>query len=251
MTPSRCGVYSFPKSGNTWARIFLTSLFKAEKAIKVVPDIYEGKIDGAPVTAGNGELWQFYKSHAREEVVTFNGTPIENNLIVFMIRNPLDVFCSQLNYVAKGFVNDRGGIQIPFESAEQARDTGRIQELFSAFTAFGTLTPRFLDAGSWMENSRYWLDRAANNDNVLVLRYENMLDDFVGETSPLAKYFGFTTEDIKAAYSATEPRTNDNGNFFWKKSQRTYLEFLNPAQVERFCQIHEEVLKLSGYQDYY
>lgn len=247
----RCGVYSFPKSGNTWMRFVITALFNEKRAIEVVPDIYEHGVNGRPVRTEEGEEWLFYKSHSQKIVERWDGTKIRNDLIIYIMRNPLDVFCSQLNYLLNNFDPERGGLEVGCASVDKARENGLINEYFSAFTVFGTLMPKFLEAGSWMSNTRYWTGAASNNRNIILIRYEKLLENFEEEMEPILDYFGFGESDAMNALKVSNNRTNDGGKFYWKKKQGTYKEYLTETQVSRFVELHRDILSFTGYDKYY
>lgn len=146
--------------------------------------IYIDGIDGEVLINSSGEKWRFYKSHSAEEIVRFKGIDIFNDLIIYIIRNPLDVFCSYLNYLFN-FAPHRGGIQLYCESIDQAKKDGLIDEFFSAFKVYGTLNPYFYDTKSWMENVEYWLNRSANSEQIIVVRYEDLVENIYETMNPI------------------------------------------------------------------
>lgn len=248
----RCGVYSFPKSGNTWMREIIRALFQVDKDImEVVPDIYRHGVNGLRLTAPNGETWSYYKSHAAHELQYHGGAPVANAFILYMLRNPMDVFCSQLNFLLRKYDPTRGGIQIPCESLEEACQTGLLDDFFSSFVVYGTLMPFFVETRSWMENARLWLEKARESDKICVIRYEDMLKDAQVALKPMLDRFGFSDEDLTRALHTAEQRTNDGGQFFWKKKAGTYKQYLNAGHVEKFLRHHGDVVIMAGYKNYY
>ena len=73
----RCGIYSFPKSGNTWMRELIRALFEIDEPTSTaIPDIYENGVDGKVVLSNSGQQWKFYKSHSKSEVVSHQITQL-------------------------------------------------------------------------------------------------------------------------------------------------------------------------------
>jgi len=252
MKTRRCGIYSFPKSGNTWMREVIRGLFRANENINdVVPDIYEKGLTGQTLINNRNERWCFYKSHSAKELINYQGTAVTNDLIIYIIRNPLDVFCSQLNYLLKGFSPTRGGMQLGCTSIDEAKNEGLINDFFSAFIVFGTLMPYFHDAGSWMENARFWIEKSNNSDKVIVVKYENMIRQFDESMQPFLFKIGKNQADLRTARELADKRTNDGGKFFWKKKEGTFNEYLTKEQINKFISFHSSILELTDYQDYF
>lgn len=252
-SPKRCGIISFPKSGNTWFREIVRAVYGSNESVKkVAPDIYEDGIDGLRMSSSNGQSWVYYKTHSAQETLSYKGTPVRNDLVIYIVRNPLDVFCSQLNYLLQGFdANRRGGIQIHSESMEDAVGNGMMSEYLSAFTVFGTLMPFFIDARSWMQNVRYWTELAKKDDRVIVIKYEDMIKDLGAALAPFLDKVGLTSVDIAKVFSVADSRTQDGGRFYWSRSDGSFLKYLTRPQIDRFLAFHGELISASGYDDYY
>ncbi len=246
----RCGIYSFPKSGNTWMRELLRAIFDiSDSTSDSIPDIYEKGVNGKTVIADDGQKWMFYKSHSKNEVTKYKEQQIKNDLIIYIVRNPYDVFCSQLNYVLRGFEKNKGRLIVTCESVDEAKEKGVIDDYFSAFSVYGTLDPYFWDAGNWIENVSYWLKRADESKNVIVIRYEDMVSDIVTALKPITEALGVDEEKITSAFKLADSRTNDGGKFFWKKSSGTYRRYLNKRSIEKFKIFHSDIIETLGYTD--
>lgn len=244
----RCGIYSFPKSGNTWMRELIRALFEIEESTSTaIPDIYENGIDGKVVLSNSGQQWKFYKSHSKNEVVTYQNNSVVNDLIIYIVRNPYDVFCSQLNYVLRGFEKNKGRMILTCKSVDEAADLGVIEEYFSAFTVYGTLDPYFWDAGNWKENVSNWLDKASKDERVIIIRYEDMVENIFKALAPVTQRLGLSSDKINSAFQLADTRTNDGGKFFWKKSSGTYKSYLLEKNINNFKKYHSDILEPLGY----
>ena len=233
-------------------RHIIRGLFNASENInEVAPDVYQDGIDGVILTNSKHENWCFYKSHAAQELFEYQGNTVVNDLIIYIIRNPLDVFCSQLNYVLSGFSPDQDGSQFGCESIDEAKRTHLLDDYFSAFLVFGTLMPFFESARSWMQNTQYWVEKSRTQNNVIVVKYEDMINQLSLAMKPVLTYVGKTQADLFIAAKIANANSNDDGKFFWKKSEGTYREYLSKEQIERFVSTYSNSLKLSGYENYF
>jgi hypothetical protein len=243
------GIYSFPKSGNTWIREVVHSLYVNQPANNIVTDVYEGRIGTHVVKGPDGADITFYKSHGCRECLQQGPRAIVNDAVVYIVRHPLDVFMSQANYIGKNFVRDRGPLEVSFTGLNDLKERGLMGDFFSAYTIFGTLMPTFQDAGSWMDNARHWLTMAPTDRRVVVLRYEKLITDFAAEFRPVADLLGFTHEQVSAALSSANDRCNDGGNFFFRKETGYFREYLSDEQIAKFQRLHRDVLDTVGYSD--
>ena len=230
-------------------REILRAIFEAEdKTSDVIPDIYEKGVNGQQLKADDGQVWSFYKSHSKNEVKRNSGVEFENDFIIYIVRRPHDVFCSQLNYLLRRFEKNRGGILLSAESVDSAQQQGMISDLFSAFCVYGTLDPYFIDAGNYVENVTNWLEiQNKEPERVMFIKYEDMTRDIVEALSPLADKLGISRKRLENAAKLAEQRTNDGGKFFWKKQSETYKEYLSPTDIAKFAHYHGELLNRLGY----
>lgn len=248
----RCGIYSFPKSGNTWMREIIRGVFKVGDNIReVVPDVYQGGIDGLILNNHKKEQWRFYKSHSAKELVKYQGNVVKNDMVIYILRNPFDVFCSQLNYLLRGFSKNNGGIQLGCASIDEAKQNGMINDFFSAFLVYGTLMPFFQDAGSWMENVRYWIKKSRAVNNVIVVKYEDMIKQVDVAMLPVLEHIGMDLGCLSEAMDLAATRTNDGGKFFWKKKEGTYRDYLENEQIKRFLTLHSQIIQMCGYSNHF
>ena len=240
-------VCSFPKSGNTWLRHVIGHLFNCGPIEKFIPDMYTDVLFSEPIRTQKGEFF-FYKSHSAKLNDIVNHTERKVNFVIHIRRNPLDVFCSQLNYVSKkvtGFAENN--IDIPVPSAEELKGTEELDLLFHAFCAFGTLMNNFKDAGSWFRSNTFWYNMSLQHAHIFSIRYEDLLEDPVKTLAFFEKLFGVSSKDIALAMEKAELATKIDGKFYWKKSAGTHKDFLNENAIRLFSKIHGATCKHLGY----
>lgn len=240
------GVYSFPKSGNTWMRHILGKALKLENIYKQIPDAYTDPIWDKAIDVG-GRSMIIYKSHSKNELKNIQGREFENDLLLYIVRHPLDVFCSQLNFVSDNVMSD-GKIMLPCESVSAIVEQGTLDLFFGAFCTYGTLQPTFADAASWFVNAEQWRARAnAEPDRVFVVRYEDMMNQGAAALAPFGKELGLTEADLAASMEDARASTKPDGKFFWKQKTGNYKDLLSEDMIERFETIYKDRLTPLGY----
>lgn len=238
------GIYSFPKSGNTWIREFIHSLYVNYRVEEnIVPDFDLSQGLGPEVMSPNAESWCFYKSHSHCEINV--GEP--NDLIIYVLRNPLDVFCSQLNYVLLDLSKQGEALNLVCADVDDAHAKSLIKHFFGAFMVFGTLMPTFGVAGGWGKHVSYWINRSFVDSRIVVLRYEDLLSDFHKFTDRITDRLGFNHQKVEEALCSANERCNDGGKFYWKKSSSNYLNYLSDELINEYVCNNIELLKFTGY----
>jgi hypothetical protein len=173
----RFWVVSYPKSGNTWMRFVLFHIeFARSPANSRELDAFMNSKSPAPPAE------RFKKSHAHAEALT---SAIDDaDRVISIVRHPLDVMQSSLNY---------------------ARLTGEIDEAgeaawLDAYSAAGG-NPMWMDkpflAGRWADNVESW--RRWSRTPILRLTYEDFLADPSAGARALAAFVG---RDMSAAHVA-------------------------------------------------
>lgn len=155
--PECIWISSYPKSGNTWLRFIITAAIFGEIPGSafieaVIPDLYRGI-----------NIWQYWdqapikmaKTHFEAENHFDITAGLENRIgrqrVIYVVRNPLDVACSQLRFEGHG---------------------GNVIDRF--IEQGGSYQYRENGFGWWAEHVSSWRDRIAPEDT-LFLRYEDML----------------------------------------------------------------------------
>lgn len=238
------GLYSFPKSGNTWLRQILAGAAGQPMAL-AVPGIHRHHILGEPVSIGE-KSFRFYKSHGRQEVTMLQGQQMANDGIIYVMRHPLDVFLSYLNYLSDN-VKGAHRYRIPCSSVEDVIARGDLDIFFSVFLAFGTLAPGFEDAGSWFENVAYWTGRAAHDKRVIVIRYEDMHRDLMEALKPVATLLKVDIKYLAPGVEFARERTRLDGRFFWKQKVNNYKDLIPSELISRFDRHHGDLVRHLGY----
>ncbi|MBC9867677.1 MAG: hypothetical protein F7O42_07315 [Opitutae bacterium] len=163
-----CWLVSYPRSGNTWLRFIAANLIFRNKEITfktiddLIPDIY----------ARNS--WRIERQKPPR---VFKSHEPYNNLygnVVYMVRNPFAVCNSYFRYLLK-------------TGAYENED-----DFDSYFSKF--LKGKLDDYGSWKENVASWIYPRKNNRNFLLLNYELMREDPIGEVGRLAKFLGIESD---------------------------------------------------------
>lgn len=234
------GIYSFPKSGNTWVRWIIASLYKVD--IGKIIDTHQVNINNA--FALNGI--HYYKSHKDR----LHKLPITGHhfACIHILRHPLDVFCSQLNFLSKN-VAPSEQILVKYDSVEEVLEKGLIELFFGSFFLNGTLQPRFVDSGDYFTNADYFVNNTQHTFDfpVFNLKYENLVENTVEEIWPVAEFLGFSLTQLEDALEIAGIKTQQNGKFFWKQRKENFKDILPKKLIDIFYENFEEELKNLGY----
>jgi len=242
------GVYSFPKSGNTWMRHIIGKSIGDGSAYEVVPDIYTNPIWEHPVSL-NGVETVFYKSHSKNETTQAHGRQFTNDFVLYIVRHPLDVFLSQLNYVSDN-VTANPNIKTPCKSVDDIVAAGDLDLYFGAFSVYGTLQPQFADAGSWFDNALAWKSRAeADPDRVFIIRYEDVVNRKAEALEEVMSRVGITPEQLALGFDTAAAQTQPDGKFFWKQKAGNFLDTLPDYMIKRYCSMFRSELAKFNYDE--
>ena len=246
------GIYSFPKSGNTWIRTICVNVLDIPKTSKItdglyLPDIHKNQPLGKAVEV-YGNKYYLYKSHTAHEVSNISGQPIKNDVIIHIRRNPLDVFLSYMNFQSSQVTNN--AIH-KFESVDAIHGTKLFNDYFSAFTILGSMDRFIATSRGYIDSNLNWVTKAsetANSSRIFCVKYEDMLEDLPKTLSPIFERLKVP----KAVYTnaLTNMRKPEiNGKFFWKMKSGYYTEYLSKDQIQHYLELNEEALKVIGYYD--
>lgn len=248
------GIYSFPKSGNTWMRHIVSALYFNE--ISSIPDLHQKAIADAKIAKlGTGEKVKFYKSHTATIVQNNNGREINHSAIIYIYRHPLDVFLSYVNFLRKEVGGNQGPIlkNINFTSVEDAIANGDIELFLDAFILYGTVQPSFLAANSWFQNVENWtsgpsVKQRGKEVPVVAIRYEDMMSQGVDALEAVRGLLGASRDEMEKAMGAAGENTRINGKFFWKQKAGNYKEMLPERLVRKFDRYHGDRVRALGYE---
>lgn len=263
---------SYPKSGNTWFRSFLTALLK-EKEVDLNQMVSDGIFSGKNYMENILDLNSDYLSRQQIESyqrITFShlsatskkrlfikvhdaftysqvdGLPLipekPTQMAVYLLRNPLDVVLSLANHIGK--------------STEKAMGKYIINP-------FGSLANEqfYQPLGTWSMHVESWLEKPAFP--VHFMRYEDMKAKPFETFKAAVEAIGMevTDEQIQGAIEATEfeklqKKEQEKGfkekaiptsNFFFKGQVGRWKEELTPAQIERIRTVNEPMMRYFGY----
>jgi hypothetical protein len=272
-------IASYPKSGNTWLRIFLYQLMRIVGGYPADDhdlhqldrsSIYEARLSGLFEQFLDKKLsqatWQEVASvrakvHAAiaerapsiAVVKTHNllgrmlGHPIINMSVtagaIYVVRNPLDVALSLVSH-----------IDAPLDTAIAIMATKGHRSALNDDLA-GELW------GSWSEHVESWTIRP--NPALLVIRYEDMIDAPTKHFASVADHLGqrFTRAQIEEAIALSSfdrvreqeavqgfrERSEHADRFFRVGRAGQWREKLSGGQVKRIVDAHGNMMKRFGY----
>jgi hypothetical protein len=272
-------IASYPRSGNTWVRIFLHHLLRIKRGLPAG----EGEIDriteSSPNIAGNVELFTRFMGKpvagasmqdvvlARPKVAEAMArqasgvlmvkthsvlgrvfdTPLINLGVsvgaIYVVRNPLDVAISLAEHSSRP-------IDATITSMAAHLNASTSTDLFAAEIW-----------GSWSENVRSWTENAPQV--VKVVRYEDLIEDPVAQFTALAEHMriGAAPAEIDEAvrlssFAELTKRGVSGGaagrlawidGFFRAGRAGQWKEGLTPEQVRRIVADHREEMARFGY----
>jgi len=265
-------IASYPKSGNTWTRAFLTSLITGglkdglDTLSQVIPDensgnFYKRYLQKPISEASNAELarirpyahrdmaqkaqnFLLLKTHSMVAIHhgTHTITPEVTAGAIYLVRNPLDVAVSYSEFRGRD-------IDLTIDLMHQS---GR--ELDRPKNA------GYEVAGSWRENVESW---TKPHDRILVIRYEDLIDNAEAEFTRVVNFLKMKVSEARIAAAvadsafdklkATEAKAGfveyplEGKSFFRSGRTGEWRERLNEAQVARIVRANGPVMKRFGY----
>ena len=272
-------IASYPKSGNTWMRVFL---YHMQRLMAGLPreendlhhldrsSTYEARLYGLfeqflgkPLATATREDVARIRPQVQATIAqrtggvalikTHNvlgqlgGVPIINLQVsagtIYIVRDPRDVALSLTNHLGA-----------PIDEAIEVLNTpgyGTQNRTESAFEIWG----------SWSEHTLSWTMRP--HDAVLVVRYEDMIADPVGSFTAVAKHLRQkpTPEQVSEASDLStfselrdqeskvpfRERSEASEVFFREGRAGEWQEKLSAAQVQRIVDAHGEQMQKFGY----
>ncbi len=244
------GLYSFPKSGNTWLRAVIagaTGMPMGPGVMqKYVTDTHFGKAMENPWSF-QGTDWYFYKSHHAQLLTTDQNDPLVTDKVVHIYRHPLDVFMSYLNFVSRN-VSPKAGKALPFQFDKVEDLTPeQLETLFAIFVEHATLVPQNKVFGNVFTHVSNFRKLGEEQLPVYQIRYEDLYDNFEGVVSGMCDFLGLENVDMNTVYRTADRRTKQNGKFFWKRQKENFRNFLTDEQVTRFVTRWGDEMAALGY----
>lgn len=271
-------IASYPKSGNTWARIFLHNLFRVIENPDAPPqDInrlheftdwelrpadYDKLLGTASLEATPVEIAEaryrvqtrlaaskpgpfLVKTHnAVANVAGFATVNVDVTLAaIYLVRNPLDVAISYAHH--SGISIDRTIASMEDEKLITSKSRLNVYEFL----------------GSWSFHVASWL--SLPHRPVCLMRYEDMLADPVATFTALAKYLRLKASAVQIAaainmsrfseLAAQEERGGFNERpkqapkFFRSGKAGQWREVLTPEQIRAVVSAHAPMMQRCGY----
>jgi len=265
---------SYPKSGNTWLRVFLHNLFRdpnepydinklhefcsadyvaawyqqilqkpslemtPEEVATVRPQVHEALTRVHPDTVFCKTHNALVVSHG-SEMITMTHTAGA----IYVIRNPLDVVISYAHHYGLDIDTAIEALNLPGQTMPNSK-----QHVYQIF-------------GSWSENVKSW---TANPHPALhVVRYEDMTSQPLETFGSVAAFLGLrpTRQRLERAIqnssfgelqkqeseSGFEERSDKSDRFFRKGQVGQWRDILTPAQVDLLVENHKEQMQRFGY----
>ncbi|GAB3430690.1 sulfotransferase domain-containing protein [Massilia solisilvae] len=275
------GIYwlaSYPKSGNTWFRSFLTNL-QADGDTPVDIDSLGSGIASSrawldavlgfdTADLGHDETERVrpavYDWSSRQPAPTYHkihdafihtvdAEPLVGRAgtlgALYILRNPLDVAPSFANHLGKSIdhaIARMGDPEFALAARKRRLDSQVRQRLLS-----------------WSQHVESWVD--APDLNLLVIRYEDMLDDPIDTFTRAARFLHLPDDPARIEKSVRfsdfkvlaaqetrggfRERPPESTRFFLSGKSGTWRDRLTDAQVERIVADHRAVMRRFGYLD--
>lgn len=236
------GIYSFPKSGNTWVRSILGALLKHGK--QDVPDLHLHSLSDGGVYNG----FRFYKHHSGHFLTEWNGETLNTTHVIHIRRNPLDVFLSYLNYQSN---NVRGTALIPYETVEDIQGTDLFDMYFQTFTLTGHVDQFQRVTKDYFSNNLFWMNYCKNHENAVSIRYEDLLRDTEKTLGFLNGWLDLEPGQLTDLIEKASGQTVKDGKFFWKQQEKNYLNYLSDEQIALFLKYRGDDTAKIGYGQNY
>lgn len=266
---------SYPKSGNTWLRVFLANLILDEPeplALKRINEVCSSEpnevwfkpLAKKPVSELSEKKIAELRTRAQEHAVGLNknimpmkthslcgkdhGYPIISVKatigVIYIVRDPRDVAISAADHY--GLTIDQA-IEMMADHRARGRGTpgNTVHELM----------------GSWSDHVRSWTSWKPTPK--MLLRYEDMLADSLGQLGAVARKLGITqdAERIRRAvefssFKALQVQEAESGfiekslhsrRFFRAGRAGGWRDTLSPAQATAIESIHGEQMRRFGY----
>lgn len=270
---------SYPKSGNTWFRSFLSALLtKQELNLNkmYIRDVFSGKklvedildTDSDSLTPQQIELYQrltfqylsdtssnhlYVKIHDAFTFSAFDGLPLipeePTRLAIYLLRNPLDVTLSLANHLGRDY-----------DSVIQNYINNPSGFFGNSFTTNNQFSQPLL---TWSQHVESW--KTYPTFKVHFIRYEDLKTNPFEVFKEAVQLIGLnhTDDEIRAAIEATSfeklkkieqekgfrEKLLPASTFFFKGETGRWKQELNTKQIQQIKKINEPMMREFGYWD--
>ncbi|MFC2152305.1 sulfotransferase domain-containing protein [Bacteroidota bacterium] len=271
---------SYPKSGNTWFRVFLTNLLSNSDTPANINDLKETSISSSRkifdeytglsasdltfkeidklrpevyrMQSKESEELLFKKVHDQFYYINRNQSlfPLEiSKGVIYIIRNPLDVLVS-----------------FSYHSAQSINKM--VLTLNNSNFAFCDKNDKLQNQlrqiiGSWSDHVKSWTEQT--DIPVHIMRYEDMINNTFDVFKKAVKFLGLDEKDkkikdsiIKSDFSILSNQEKQEGfkekmikskSFFRKGKISDWRNYLNQKNINEIISNHKEVMNKFGYID--
>jgi hypothetical protein len=269
---------SYPKSGNTWIRVFLTNLIQHKTGLANINALLPSTIASSRNLIDNqlgidtslltdveieelrplayealSDSYQEVQFHKIHDAYTFSADskplipPICTNKALYLVRNPLDIAISManhMNYSIDAAINDLNNSEF---CLNKSKKTGHRQ-----------VKQRLL---TWSEHVKSWTKQTTFE--VLTVKYEDLLFNPILHFNLICTFFqlSYSEEDLilaieKSKIQSLQEQEKEQGFteknpgsdlFFRKGIKDEWQNVLSPEQVEKIVTAHYKVMDLFHY----
>lgn len=271
---------SYPKSGNTWFRMFLANYLK-----NATEPVTLDEIESTPIASNERDFEEIvglnpfelmpdevdlyrpdiYRELSKEAeesgkvnykkvhdayTLNKNGEPLfpeeVSKCAVYFVRNPMDVCVSYANHSATEIKKTFEKL-FDEESSMAGKKRGQLRQILM----------------SWKSHVKSWKDQALIP--VQIVRYEDMQQKPVETFGDIIRFLelDYHPERLERAirnsdFKLLQEMEQEHGfkekmqkceNFFWKGKIGNYRDFLSKKQVDRIVEYNFDVMKEFGYID--
>jgi hypothetical protein len=164
--PDDTFIVSYPRSGNTWTRFLVANLVHPEQSVTFIN--IERLIPDCEAMSS-----RYVKRVARPRIIkSHEYFDPRYKKVIYIVRDPRDVALSYYDFSRK---------------YRHIEDSFPLTRFVSDFVA-GRLSS--FDWGTWGENVSSWFYTRNGRPEFLLLRYEDMLSNTVGELDKVARFLG-------------------------------------------------------------
>jgi hypothetical protein len=230
-------IVSYPKSGNTWVRFLIGNYLTGNECTfannhLITPDIHMN-----PERCAEVNRPRFIKSHSPYQPKYPN--------VIYVVRDGRDVAVSYFHYSLK------------MRNIDQDVGFSEFLEMFNK----GEIDP----FGRWSDHIHGWIDH--RNDSVLIVRYEDLLDDTARELRRMIEFCNIKTQE-SAIHEAVQAssfermqrlreeqqdiiqsiRESDSKKKFLRSGKKgEWEDYIDSNQEDKFLDIHGDALQRVGY----
>lgn len=269
---------SYPKSGNTWCRLFLSNYF-SDSDSPLFPDQITFNLtssstpDFEKVTGWNPyELYKEEIDSLRPDVFKFineNYYPDKSNLFIkaheanYMLPNGKHLFSPEVTAGVVYFVRNPLDVCVSFANHQGASIDDRIELLLNPEgTLIGQPTGQYAQfMGTWDYHVNSWVNQSCYP--VCLVKYEDMLVNPNDEFERILRFLGINPDQnrlgkaiLNSCFATLKKIENKSGfrerkqvckSFFWKGTAGYHKDFLDQGQIDRIVTKLGYTMKSLGY----